>query len=417
MPHRLIDVLNYNEKKVQQGKAFCIRAYNYLRDHNEMNFYQKLHLLENRNVLNDRATTKTIHISLNFDPSEKLEQEKLNKVAESYMEKIGFGEQPYLVYQHNDAGHPHIHIVSTTIRADGTRINTHRIGSNQSEKARKEIEAEFNLVKADKQKNLQHCIKPMAVHPVICGQSETKRSIANVVGFVVSNYKYSSLPELNAALKQFNVVADTGEEGGRIYKNKGLVYRIIDENGAKTGVPVKASALPCKPVLRCLEAQFAFNTNLKQKHKQETKRKIDNALAGNNRNLSELIVKLQKDQVYTVLRRNSEGCIYGITFVDNGSKCVFNGSDVGKGYSVTGLQSILAKNENNLSMHSFENVHVEQRRPSKEIIPENQEFQNRNDRNCRHSLFEKLSGPQLNNNCVPFEWRKRSKKKRKRTHK
>jgi uncharacterized protein YijF (DUF1287 family) len=53
------------------------------------------------------------------------------------MEKIGFGEQPYLIYKHEDAGHPHIHIVSTTIKADGSRINTHNIGRNQSEKQEK----------------------------------------------------------------------------------------------------------------------------------------------------------------------------------------------------------------------------------------------------------------------------------------
>ena len=56
------------------------------------------------------------------------------------MEKIGFGEQPYLTYQHFDAGHPHIHIVSVKVRADGSRIDTQNIGRNQSEKARKEIE-------------------------------------------------------------------------------------------------------------------------------------------------------------------------------------------------------------------------------------------------------------------------------------
>jgi len=60
-----------------------------------------------------------------------------------YMEKIGFCEQPYLIYRHYDAGHPHIHIVSINIRRDGSRISLHNIGRNQSEKARKEIENEF----------------------------------------------------------------------------------------------------------------------------------------------------------------------------------------------------------------------------------------------------------------------------------
>ena len=38
------------------------------------------------------------------------------------MQGIGFGNQPYLVYQHHDAGHPHIHMVTANIQADGQRI-------------------------------------------------------------------------------------------------------------------------------------------------------------------------------------------------------------------------------------------------------------------------------------------------------
>ena len=55
------------------------------------------------------------------------------------MNKIGFVEQPFLVYKHEDAGHPHIHIVSTTIKGDGSRINTHNIGRNQSEKQEEKL--------------------------------------------------------------------------------------------------------------------------------------------------------------------------------------------------------------------------------------------------------------------------------------
>ncbi len=127
--------LNYNEKKVQKGKAECIAAYNYLLYHSKMNFFQKIAGFERLNTLNDRASAKTIHVSLNFDPSEKLGDEKLSEIAQIYMDKIGFGQQPYLVYKHSDAGHPHIHIVSSTIKQDGSRINTHNIGRNQSEKA------------------------------------------------------------------------------------------------------------------------------------------------------------------------------------------------------------------------------------------------------------------------------------------
>jgi len=350
-PKSIEAALNYNEKKVQKGKAVCLHAANYLKDAKQMNFYQKLAGFERLNSLNERATTKTLHISLNFSPSEKLQDDKLLKIAELYMNKIGFGEQPFLVYKHEDAGHPHIHIVSNTIKADGSRINTHNIGRNQSETERKEIELLFGLVRAEKQGQLRNTgIKPVDITKAVYGKGETKNAISNIVGAVFSQYKFASLPEFNAALKQFNVVADRGKEAGRIYKNRGLVYRILDANGNKVGVPIKASSIGCKPILANLEKKFETNEPLKEPLKQRTKTAIDNCFAASPKSMKDLVTALERQQVYTVLRQNAEGRLYGVTFVDNQTKAVFNGSDLGKGYSAAALHSRLATaNENTLN--------------------------------------------------------------------
>jgi Relaxase/Mobilisation nuclease domain len=349
-PKSIEAALNYNEKKVQKGNAVCLHATNYLNEATSMNFYQKLNGFERLNSLNERATTKTLHVSLNFDPSEKLGENKLLQIASHYMEKIGFGNQPYLVYKHEDAGHPHIHIVSTTIKDDGSRINTHNIGRNQSEKARKEIEQLYGLVKAERQQQLMKPgIKPVNVEKAIYGKDETKRSISNVVGAVFSQYKFASLPEFNAALKQFNVIADRGKEEGRIYKNRGLVYRILDTNGNKVGVPIKASSIACKATLNNLEKKFTPNETAKESLKPFVKIKLDDCISQSPSTMKELTEHLKQKNIYTLLRQNEEGRLYGITFVDNQNKVVFNGSDLGKGYSAVALQSRLGNlNENTL---------------------------------------------------------------------
>ena len=351
IPKRIEAALNYNEKKVQKGAAECLHAANYLNEAKNMNFYQKLNGFERLNSLNERATTKTLHVSLNFDPSEKLSENKLIEIASVYMDKIGFGEQPFLIYKHEDSGHPHIHIVSTTIKEDGSRINTHNIGRNQSEKARKEIEQMYGLIKAERQQQLMKPgIKPVDLTKVIYGKSETKRSISNVVGAVFSQYKFTSLPEFNAALKQFNVVADRGKEEGRIYRNRGLVYRILDADGNKIGVPIKASSIGSKPILDNLEKKFITNEPAKEPLKQRTKNTIDECLQSSHSSIKNLVTALQQKQIYTVLRQNAEGRLYGITFVDNQNKVVFNGSDLGKGYSAAALQSRLSTvNKNTLT--------------------------------------------------------------------
>lgn len=350
-PKSIEAALNYNEKKVQKGNAVCLHAANYLKDSKDMNFYQKLNGFERLNSLNERATTKTLHVSLNFDPSEKLAESKLLQIASDYMERIGFGNQPYLVYKHEDAGHPHIHIVSTTIKKDGSRINTHNIGRNQSEKARKVIEQLYDLVKAERQQQLpKPGIKPVDVEKAVYGKSETKRSISNVVGAVFSQYKFTSLPEFNATLKQFNVVADRGKEEGRIYKNRGLVYRILDATGNKAGVPIKASSIGCKPILDNLEKKFTANEAAKESLKPFVKIKLDDCLSQSPSTMKELTEQLKQKNIYTVLRQNAEGRLFGITFVDNQNKVVFNGSDLGKGYSAAALQSkLVAGSEKSLN--------------------------------------------------------------------
>ncbi|MBX2933846.1 MAG: relaxase/mobilization nuclease domain-containing protein [Ferruginibacter sp.] len=348
IPKSIEAALNYNEKKVQKGNAVCLHAFNYLNEAKDMNFYQKLNGFQRLNSLNERATTKTLHVSLNFDPSEKLSENKLLQIASGYMEKIGFGNQPYLIYKHEDAGHPHIHIVSTTIKEDGRRINTHNIGRNQSEKARKEIEKQYGLIRAERQQLLMKPgIKPVSVEKVVYGKSETKRSISNVVGAVFSQYKFTSLPEFNAALKQFNVIADRGKEEGRIYKNRGLVYRILDTDGNKVGVPIKASSIGRRPILDNLEKKFAANENGKEALKPFVKIKLDDCLSQSPSTMKELMEHLRNKNIYTVLRQNAAGRLYGITFVDNQNRVVFNGSDLGKGYSAAALQNRLSKGKEN----------------------------------------------------------------------
>lgn len=400
-PHSIHAALNYNENKVNKGKATCLHAANYLRDPNDMNFYQKLQGFERLNELNERASTKTLHISLNFDPSEKLSDEKLKEIASVYMDKIGFSEQPFLVYKHSDAGHPHIHIVTTTIRHDGSRINTHNIGRNQSEKARKEIEKDFALVRAEDQKQMmKQPIRPVDNEKIIYGKTETKKSITNVVNAVLHVYKYTSLPEFNAILKQYNVTADRGKEDGRIFKHRGLIYRILDADGNKIGVPIKASSINSKPTLDKLEKIFLQNEPKKEPFKQSLKSMIDDAFAKQPKSLKELLELLQQKNVYTVLRQSTEGKIYGITFVDNQNKTVFNGSDIGKGYSAAHLQNrILApdKKENLISQE-----------PIKNTAPINQVSLAKSDPSITDILF---SQEQTQN--TPFELRKKKKKKRK----
>lgn len=337
-------ILSYNENKVMEGTAKCIYENLFGRDVEKLTFNAKLKGFENYMNVNRRATTKAVHISLNFHASEKLSPGTLTQIASTYMDKIGFGNQPYLVYQHFDAAHPHIHIVSTNIQRDGNRIILYNIGKNQSEKARKEIEREYNLVRASGQKQDYKSAPAGEQSKVEYGKTETKRSISNVVRFVVRSYRYTSIPELNAVLSQYNLIADRGSERSQMNIKNGLLYRLMDENGRKVGVPIKASSIYGKPTMKYLEKQFKLNEALRTRHKERLKKCIDEAFSGKPYvTRAAFEYALRKERIRVLFRKNEEGRIYGITFVDNKMRVVFNGSDLGKGYSAKAISGRLTK--------------------------------------------------------------------------
>lgn len=412
-PHSLQRALNYNEQKCHKGKAVCIHAEGYLLSQEKMNFHNKLERLHDLQSRNERSKkSNTLHISLNFDPSEKLSREKLTIIAQSYMDKIGFGNQPYLVYEHHDAGHPHIHIVTTNIQADGKRIDTYNIGRNQSETARKEIELDFKLIRAGDKKQAQLInTSPVDIQKVQYGKSETIRSITNVLDHVINSYKYTSLAELNAILKQYNVIADRGRENSIVHRKGGLLYCLLDEKGNKTGVPVKASHLYSKPTLAVLEKKFQANETLRQPDKRKLKASIDWVLAKSPGSLKEFTDALLKERVQTVLRQNKQGLIYGITFIDFRTKSIFNGSDIGKQYSIAGIESRIGGNQKEKSIPEKSQIsqdsvsNLRELKTQQENSPDDLSYDKGN-------LLQEIMDHEKNINRVAGELLKKKKKKR-----
>lgn len=407
-------MVNYNEHKVQQSKAELIDAVHFGREAEELSFRNKLHRFQMLQERNQNVETNAVHISLNFDIGEKLEKDKLQQIAAAYMEKIGFGEQPYLVYQHHDAGHPHIHIVTTNVQENGKRIDLHNIGRNQSEKARKEIELEFKLVQAESKKQLQKQeLQPVSAQRVKYGQVETKKAIANVLNVVIDAYKYTSLHELNAVLKLYNVVADRGTEESWTFRKRGLFYRVLDDSGNKIGAPIKASVFYNKPTLNYLEKKFSVNEVRREEHKKRITVIIDFTLIKRTQTMSQLINALQKEQISTVLRQTKEGVIYGITYVDHKTKCVFNGSDLGKQY---GAKGIMERCRQDLPWQPGQSVNLahQQRLYQAQSLDHEQDLKHSSDKT--HDLgkaLHQLLSPNQQPDNVPYELKKRKKGQKK----
>jgi hypothetical protein len=332
-------IFHYNENKVSQDAALCIGAENYPCDHDKMTPAFKINQLLRQLELNENVKRGSVHISLNFHPSEKdLTPEKLMNIANAYMRQIGFGEQPYLVYQHFDAAHPHIHMISVKVKPDGKRIDMQNIGRNQSEKARIKIEKDFNLIKAQgREKQISSELKPIETDKIQYGKIQSKKAVSRVLDFVLDSYQFKSLAQLNAVLTLYNVSASRGSEKSRIFKGGGLIYRILDSEGKFTGVPIKASDFYNKPTLKYLEKKFEENRIKNSRPGLRIKNMVRSIFETDRPSLSQLSSELDKQGISMVKRLSPDGKLYGLTYVDHLTRHICNGSELGKEFSAAAI--------------------------------------------------------------------------------
>lgn len=411
---------HYNENKYQEGKATFLSAENYPLPADEISSHQRVNMLLKTAAIKPEVKVNSLHISLNFNPSEQLSDEQMLAVTRAYMDRIGFGQQPYLVYRHHDSGHPHCHIVTTNVCLDGTSISLHYIGKKRSEPARKEVEQIFNLVRAGDQGRKLFTMQPVDAQVIQYGKTETRRAIANVLGKVIGGYKYSSLPELNAVLRLYNIEAYGGQEGSRTRRHDGLLYRILDSEGSPVGVPIKASLFHNKPTLKVLEQRFLANDLARQPHKNKLKTTIDLALLQNGGSFEGWLQALKAEGVRTVCRFSKEGQLYGLTYVDMRTRCVFNGSALGKGYSAKAIlekcAATLGQEPDGASYHhktgtgkdlgtSQTASHLQNTHYDQETFQKGRSMEDT-------AVIELLTRYEYASNAVPYQWRKKKKKKK-----
>ncbi|PSL42834.1 relaxase/mobilization nuclease-like protein [Chitinophaga niastensis] len=299
--------LHYNERKVELGNADLIFASKFACDTDDLTFHQKLKRFKALTNKNRKIKTNTLHISLNFSNKEELSIETLQELSLDYMNRIGFGGQPFLVYQHRDAAHPHVHIVTTNVQANGKPINLHNIAKIKSEPARKAIEKEYNLIVAEGSK------ESIGIHA----------TIDDIVSRVTSTHLYTTLDELNAILRLHNVIADRGEPGTLLYERRGLTYSQLDRFGGKTGIPIPASSISSFPGLDYIEKRMAINGLKILPMRQRMDKILQQGLL--NSNTAQL---LQKQNIFCHLAYNPAGQLTDVILVDSRTRAAVSVADL-----------------------------------------------------------------------------------------
>lgn len=321
--------LGYNFKKVGKGEASILLAAELYQD-KEGTYTMAEVFADMQALIPEKCRTKKMvfHCSLNPHPDEKLSDETLTQIAKEYMETLGYGKQPYIVFKHNDIAREHIHIVSLRVDGKGKKIND-RFEKRRSKQITYTLERKFGLIPSSKVTDREM----EEVSKIDTTKGNIKEQVAETLRSVLKHYKFCSLGELNAILTAYNLTVEEVKTEFRGKKYDGLVYVPTDDKGNKAGTPIYASDIG-------RGVGYTAVQNRMQKSKQTIKplipsvrNKVLQAMRTSPQTEKDLRNRLEEQDLRVVIRKNESGRIYGITFIDDKAGIALNGSQLGKGYA------------------------------------------------------------------------------------
>lgn len=173
------------------------------------------------------------HISVNPHPLDKINDHTLVLISREYMQKMGYNNQPYIVYKHFDLKRIHLHIVSVGVDIKGNKIDQY-LDYRLSNKISLQLCDKFGLTPYNKRFN--HKNKPN-IDIVDITRANLIEQLKAVVLNLPLYYKCQDFQSYNALLHLFNVKAV-------LYNKKhdlqGLYYFALDQNKV-----VKSKAIDC----------------------------------------------------------------------------------------------------------------------------------------------------------------------------
>ncbi|KGF43667.1 MULTISPECIES: conjugal transfer protein MobB [Prevotellaceae] len=335
--------LGYNFKKVQHDEA-AVLCVNELRKGFDGTFQMDKVLADMQKAIPEQCRTKktVFHCSLNPHPDEKLSDERLTQIAKEYMEELGYGKQPYIVFKHNDIAREHIHIVSLRVDSQGRKINDKYEG-RRSKKITNALEKKYNLIPSSKVSDRTTKETPK----VDTTQGNIKEQVANTVRSAMKHYTFCSLGELNAVLRKYNLAVEEVKTEYRGKRYDGLVYVPTDDKGNKVSTPIHASDIGRGVGYAAVQNKMLKSKQIVKPLIPTIRRKVLEVMRTSPHTEGILRQRLEEQGLRVVIRKNDNGRIYGITFIDDKEGIALNGSRLGKGYAANVFNAYLSNPAHN----------------------------------------------------------------------
>jgi len=315
--------LRYNKEKVDKGEAEVLFRQKMLEPFDR---YGRLDIdacMESfRPYLeaNRRTTNTVFHVLLNPSP-----------------ERMGYGEQPYIVFKHKDISREHLHIVSLRVDEQGRKL-PHDFEARRSMEILRDLERKYGLHPSVKGQGLTD---REGLRKVNYSEGNVKQQISSVARSCLRNYKCSSYGEFRTLLELLNVSVEerTGTVDGRDYA--GVIYGAMTDDGYGIGTPFKSSRIGKDVGYKALQKYYERSKSaLKQDGTLDRLRQtVKDAMSPDNTR-EEFRQLLKADGIDVVFRINPVGRIYGATFIDHNAGIVANGSLLGKEFSANAFNEL-----------------------------------------------------------------------------
>lgn len=335
--------LGYNFKKVDKEEASILLAQG-LYQNKEERYTMAEVFADMEALIPEKCRTKKMvfHCSLNPHPGEKLSDETLMQIAKEYMEALGYGKQPYIVFKHNDIAREHIHIVSLRVNSKGQKIND-KFEKRRSKQITDALERKYGLVPSSKITD-----KAVEETPKIdTTQGNIKEQVASILRMVMEHYRFCSLGELNAILGKYNLAVEEVKTEFRGKKYDGLVYVPTDDKGNKAGTPIHASDIGRGVGYTAVQNRMQESRQAVKPLIPSVRNKVLQTMRTSPNTEKELRQRLEEQGLRVVIRKNDNGRIYGITFIDDEQGVALNGSRLGKGYAANVFNAYFLNPTNN----------------------------------------------------------------------
>lgn len=331
----LYGALAYNGEKINEGQGRLLATHKI--------FDEGTGRLDIRQAAEDfarhlpqqvRTAKPIVHISLNPHPDDRLTDTELTTIAEEYLARLGYGDQPYAVFKHEDIDRHHLHIVTLCVDETGRKIGDNFI-RRRSKNITRALEQQYGLHTAERKRQTQ--TEPLRAVDAAAG--DVKKQIGNVLKGISGKYRFQTLGEYRALLSLYRLTVEEcrGEVRGREYR--GFVYSAIGDKGGKVGTPLKASRFGKRYGHEAFERWCAVSKEqIRERKLGDMTKATAMAALHRTKDRAEFIGLMKAKGMDVVLRETDTGRIYGATFIDHRTGCVMNGSRLGKELSANALQ-------------------------------------------------------------------------------